>query len=736
MKPGEPVQLLVRTRRPHHRRRNRSVTAAARTRTIQPRDVTLLLFVAEMHPPSRLLRFDSQRAHSGWWMSRAAQNSFGVVLLAMSRAPGPPSLAAARPRDSVWRRASNAFEDVVLIPTLSLHVPELQGLTPQSSVEPSPLAHGGSKRQRPSIGSAALLTPTSSGAVPTPAELSPSAPPPGARCPCVSPPARHDYGSEDRRAHVEQLVAAAKRRQIGGRPDHTARATASSRAKAAVRRLNDRDAMKLHGQGAAKLVLGRAHCRVPDAVKWLRSLAGDPQEEKKRDQRRAAEYTSSQFARRRMSENESERRLLTLTSSMRNDMATFLNHLLDWAQSGSAIAGRRNESEKQLQELAAAKLHDADSDDLRESVAQEAWSFLRASSRAAGNASLTIEAYVELKSYFDVLDTDGSGSLTLDEIEAAARRIGREESSVLQSMKNVDRDSSGAIDLLEVVKVFFPQYTLAQIGRFERTHREAITKRLEPKARMDPDDVHEISQMYRDFSRMPGGCTAENLLSVMGPYMKERPEIVRSAVELFDHDHNGFLSETEFFDLLKSSYPPFCSRQAIPDEVVVAPSLTIPEHRPAMQAPKQPPGTPTVGRPPQAPSKPFSLDALADARWHVVREGIAHPTPGDVTLLMGVRDLPPVDSVKHRLVQDYQRRGGLKFMPPGIPAFVLPAAATKVFSPRRTVHERLERAVGRVYFTATGEYAPDRVRLIGASASRLVARVLPPAERAVVGARA
>lgn len=428
------------------------------------------------------------------------------------------------------------------------------------------------------------------------------------------------YDAQGRQGAVRKFVNSVKKRYTSDASVFLTRPTVASRRKTQCRTVVPlEEARRLHDKDSkgAVLQLGPKQCRIENGVSWLAKLKGDPLEEKRREHRRAAELASAQTQRAELSEREGEVRLRTLSAGLKAEMETFLAFLLDWASSAAVMSGRSNEmavleqqeetkalnrynrlsalvgehrlhllgggfdhnkfntgraqddpkqKQQQQQQQQRENDHDGeeDQDDGGKPVDKRAtsvYSFLRDAARQAGSAELTVDAYAQLASYFSVLDIDGGGALSLDEVVSAAEIIGRRDTEqITRAMKMCDADGSGAVSLNEVIAgVFFPHLGgLAPIVKFQRQNRAAIERRLDPKHRMHPDDLRDISMIYRIFDRMQGGCTAENMLSRMSSYARyEHPEMVTDAVKLFSKSGTGRLTDDEFFEFLKFSYAPY-----------------------------------------------------------------------------------------------------------------------------------------------------------------------------------
>lgn len=273
----------------------------------------------------------------------------------------------------------------------------------------------------------------------------------------------------------------------------------------------------------APLEIGPHHSRIADVEKWFNALHYDPKEAQNRKEIRRQEQQQIAESRRRLSSGTTRRRLLMLSAALRSDMEIFVNHLLDYGTAGAL--GRK---------------------DLE-------------------NSNLTKESYLQLKELFDILDLDHSGTLTFDELRRASVILGR-ESYDAEKFRRLDKNRSGSIDFLEMLKVFFPNMPMRTIARFHKENQRLADNAHRARDRLAPDHVREIDDLYTRLDEQPGGCCFSSLMSLMSPWMRNNEHIVREVFDFFDDDGNGVLTSDEFCEMMKFSYPPYCREHSDSDK--------------------------------------------------------------------------------------------------------------------------------------------------------------------------
>jgi Ca2+-binding EF-hand superfamily protein len=287
---------------------------------------------------------------------------------------------------------------------------------------------------------------------------------------------------------------------------------------------------KSTGRGAFSFSVGPAHSRINDFDQWYSQLHYDPKKPTaaQRQAMRTAEADAVATARRRMSHGETQRHLLTLTSAVRADLEIFVNHLLD-----AGINGRSTSF-----------------------VVGPADQLTPAQAAAAEAAAFTKEAFLQLKTLFDTLDVDKSGTLTFDELQRASIILGRDNYDVT-SFRRLDVNRSGSIDFQEMLKYFFPRLSQRYITKCYRDYIKYADAIKTARDRLAPEHLAQIDTQYDLICSRPGGCTVDNMLHFMSTYMKRNRDITEDAFALFDTDKDGSLTREEFTDMVKFSYPPF-----------------------------------------------------------------------------------------------------------------------------------------------------------------------------------
>jgi Ca2+-binding EF-hand superfamily protein len=279
--------------------------------------------------------------------------------------------------------------------------------------------------------------------------------------------------------------------------------------------------------------VGPPHARIDDFEAWYSGLNYDPKKPSfaQRQALRKVEADNIAQARLRMTRSQAQRHLLQLSSALRADLEIFVNHLLD---AGGRTAGAHTSF-----------------------ITGPATDMSPAAAAAAEAAALTKEAFLQLKSLFDILDVDSSGTLTYDELQRASVILGRERYDQA-AFRNLDHNRSGSIDFLEMLKVFFPRLTQRYLVKCNREYIKYADAIKSVRDRLAPEYLAQIDSQYARITALPGGgCTVDNILHFMSPYMKRHRSITEEVFATFDTDGDGELTLIEFSEMVKFSYPPY-----------------------------------------------------------------------------------------------------------------------------------------------------------------------------------
>ena len=268
------------------------------------------------------------------------------------------------------------------------------------------------------------------------------------------------------------------------------------------------------------------HCGIPDLCAWFDNLAYHSRNTlARRSEARQREQQGLVGARRKFSEGSRARSLMALSSALRADMHVFVNYLVEF------MKGHRGTYEIPM-------------------------------------ALPSKDAYHQLKELFEVLDMDRSGTLTLDELQRASTLLGSDEELTALHFRKLDSNRSGCIDFLEMLKAFFPNASMKQLARIHREYSRSPSQQWRidveedggargGKRRLPSAIAGEVASLYHLFSSRPGGCSFANMLSFMSVDIQQRAQDYRDVFELYDQDKDGVLSEDEFAEMLRHTYPPY-----------------------------------------------------------------------------------------------------------------------------------------------------------------------------------
>eukprot|EP01062_Namystynia_karyoxenos_P012428 TRINITY_DN1446_c0_g2_i1.p1 TRINITY_DN1446_c0_g2~~TRINITY_DN1446_c0_g2_i1.p1 ORF type:complete len:724 (+),score=191.35 TRINITY_DN1446_c0_g2_i1:149-2173(+) len=122
---------------------------------------------------------------------------------------------------------------------------------------------------------------------------------------------------------------------------------------------------------------------------------------------------------------------------------------------------------------------------------------------------LTPAEFERFKNAFDEMDDDGSGEISIQELRShggimfiAGRALD------LRIFNQIDRDHSGTVDFLEIMRAFFPMIPRAQLDQHLAASREAearrrsLLERQRPlEERFTPQQLEELRLMFSGFMR-------------------------------------------------------------------------------------------------------------------------------------------------------------------------------------------------------------------------------------------
>jgi hypothetical protein len=138
----------------------------------------------------------------------------------------------------------------------------------------------------------------------------------------------------------------------------------------------------------------------------------------------------------------------------------------------------------------------------------------------------------EIREAFDLIDTDGSGSIDAKELKVAMRALGFEpkKEEIKKMISDIDKDGSGTIDFSEFLEMMTAKMS-------ERDSREEILKAFRL---FDDDETGKIS--FRNLKRVA---------KELGENMTD--EELQEMIDEADRDGDGEISEDEFLRIMKKT---------------------------------------------------------------------------------------------------------------------------------------------------------------------------------------
>jgi len=140
------------------------------------------------------------------------------------------------------------------------------------------------------------------------------------------------------------------------------------------------------------------------------------------------------------------------------------------------------------------------------------------------------EEMAELRDVFANIDTDNSGSITLEELQVAMRRLGRDlsEADLQKILKQADLDGNGVIEFEEFLAVLAHNPT-------------------------NPDQ--ELLEMFQGFDENGDGFVSpEELKRVMQRIGERRTdEEISAMIKEVDLNNDGMVNYEEFVKMMRSA---------------------------------------------------------------------------------------------------------------------------------------------------------------------------------------
>ncbi|KAK4435424.1 Calcium-dependent protein kinase [Sesamum alatum] len=153
--------------------------------------------------------------------------------------------------------------------------------------------------------------------------------------------------------------------------------------------------------------------------------------------------------------------------------------------------------------------------------------------------NLSEEEITGLKEMFKSIDTDNSGTITLEELKIALPKMGTKycESEVRQLIEAADVDGNGTIDYIEFI---------------------TATMNL---SRMEREDI--LYKAFEYFDRDKSGCiTMEELEHALNEYNMGDAKMMKEILAEVDTDHDGKINYDEFAAMMRKGNPDLAMHEA------------------------------------------------------------------------------------------------------------------------------------------------------------------------------
>lgn len=172
----------------------------------------------------------------------------------------------------------------------------------------------------------------------------------------------------------------------------------------------------------------------------------------------------------------------------------------------------------------------------------------------------SVKEVLELKLLFDSMDTDGNGSINLQEFLTSPKWQSNHLSATAGSVFNtVDTDGDGNITLKELLRVAFPSASKEHRRDMSEFLQDASDPKPVKKARerkLGAKEIKEIAQMFNVFDLDHNGKVSlkEILQNTGGDASMLGENDLKMLADKFDTDGDQLLDVQEFQELMKGQY--------------------------------------------------------------------------------------------------------------------------------------------------------------------------------------
>ena len=179
---------------------------------------------------------------------------------------------------------------------------------------------------------------------------------------------------------------------------------------------------------------------------------------------------------------------------------------------------------------------------------------------------LTYEVIAALGFLFSAMDYDADGIISAEELMECSYLVGVKDYQPA-FFRRLDFDCKGCVDFNRLLHFLFPQYTMQELIRKQKTlHDKPLTIILPTREMLSAEDLRDLDDLFDFLCKMDPvssvGCTLEKYLGLVNP--KDITLIAHAQEQFHQHDADGdgILNRAEFTEMHKHCYAPFKRRNS------------------------------------------------------------------------------------------------------------------------------------------------------------------------------